>query len=305
MVKINNPILQLTGGVGALICLGLFIHAPSFPTPDKLFIFLFFVFLALDQVTEYFYRLGPFIAIILTYESFRSVADKLNNHVHYLFAPHFDQALFGQLPTLTLQHWLWRGHVQWYDIVLYIPYMLFFVVPFLLAILVWKTRVEVYWRLVTTFAVLFFAAFLTFLLIPTAPPWMASQNHQIEPITRISSYVWAALGIHDFPSVYNHLAPNPVAAFPSLHSAVSTLSSIVIFKLYGRRWGLVGLLYPVLIYIGVIYEGEHYAIDVLAGIIYAAGAYIATPHLIRAVRPWLLKAKEYSSNTRIASRSAR
>ena len=56
---------------------------------------------------------------------------------------------------------------------------------------------------------------------------------------------------------------------PSLHAAVSTLFSIFVFKLYGRRWGLVSLLYPIMIYIGVVYEGEHYVFDVIAGIAYA------------------------------------
>lgn len=283
---------------GTLVCLGLFVRHPSFPTPDKLVVFLTFLFMIFRQAVEMLKRLLPFVVLLLVYESFRGFADKLNSHVNYTLAPHVDKALFGNLPTIYLQRWLWRGHTTWYDVVLYIPYMLFFVVPLGLALLVWKTRDKYYWQVVGTYLLLFFSAFLTFLIMPTAPPWMASQNGYIAPIVRVSSSVWFSLGIHDFPSLYNHIAPNPVAAVPSLHAGVSTLFSLFVFKLYGRRWGLVSLLYPVLIYVGVIYEGEHYAFDVIAGIAYAFGAYWAAPKL------WLLATK-FSSSTKSALKSAR
>jgi membrane-associated phospholipid phosphatase len=221
------------------------------------------------------------VLIILAYESFRSVADKLNSHVNYYLAPHADKLLFGKLPTIYLQNWLWKGHTSWYDVVLYIPYLLFFAIPLGLAILVWKTRDKYYWQVVGAYSLLFFAAFVTFLLFPAAPPWLASDNHYITHIVRVSSYVWASMGIQNFPSVYNHLSANPVAAVPSLHSACSTLFSMFIFKLYGKKWGVLSLVYPVLIYIGVVYEGEHYAFDVITGIIYALAAYFATPYILR------------------------
>lgn len=272
---------QFLGVLGTLACLTVFILKPSFPTPDKLFIFFLFVFAAFSQAWQMTKRILPFVAVILVYESFRSVADQLNSHVNYTFAPHVDKFLFGQLPTASLQKWLWHGHVQWYDVALYIPYLLFFLAPLLLAILIWKTRDRFYWQAVTSFCLLFFMAFLTFLLFPAAPPWLASNNHVIAPITRISSYVWSSLGIQNFPSVYNHLSPNSVAAIPSLHAAASSLFSIYIFKLYGRRWGSLSLLYPVILCFGVIYEGEHYFTDVLIGIIYATAAYLVTPTLLR------------------------
>ncbi len=281
MAKIKQRITQLAGIAGTLACLGLFAARPSFPTPDKLIVLLFFVFLIFRQATEMLRRLGPFVALLLVYESFRSVADRLNGHVNYSLAPHFDRLVFGSLPTKTLQGWLWRGHTSWYDVALYIPYLLFFIAPLGLAILVWKTREKAYWRVVWTYLVVFFAAFLTFLIFPTAPPWLASQNHYIEPITRVSTSVWFSLGIHNFPSLYNHIAPNPVAAAPSLHAAAATLLAIFVFKLYGWRWGCLASLYPLLIYLGVVYEGEHYVFDVIAGVIYAIAGYLLTPWFIK------------------------
>jgi membrane-associated phospholipid phosphatase len=281
VIKIKQRLLQIVGAIGALVSLAAYIHTPSFPTPDKILVFLVFVFMIFEQATEMLKRLLPFVALIIVYESFRSIVPKLNSHVNYTLAPHIDRMLFGNLPTVYLQRWLWHGHVQWYDFVLYTPYLLFFALPIGLALLVWKTRDKHYWEVVTAYLTLFFAAFLTFLAFPTAPPWLASQNHYIVPIVRTSSYVWASLGIHNFASVYNHLAANPVAAVPSLHSACATLLAIFVFKLYGKRWGLVSLIYPVLIYVGVVYEGEHYVFDVLMGIVYAVGAYYGGPYVLR------------------------
>lgn len=282
MFKNKKYLTRVVGAVGTIALLAIFIHSPSFPTPDKLFIFLFFVFMTIGQGWALFTRLFPFVAIILLYESFRSVADHLNSHVNYSLAPHLDRLIFGNLPTWDLQKWWWHGYVQWYDVALYIPYMLFFIIPLGVALLVWKTREEHYWEVIVSYSVLFYSAFLTFLLMPTAPPWLASQTHYITHITRVSTYVWDSLGIHNFPSLYNHLSPNPVAAFPSLHAGVSTLFSIIIFRLFGKRWGFVSLVYPLSIYVGVVYEGEHYASDVIAGAVYALGSYFVAPSLMRA-----------------------
>lgn len=293
MSKIKERILQIIGVAGTVACLVIFIREPSFPTPDKLLVFLIFVFMIFEQALQMLKRLLPFIGLILVYESFRSVADSLNSHVNYSLGPHVDKFLFGKLPTVELQNWLWKGHVQWYDFVFYAPYLLFFAIPIALALLVWKTREQHYWEVVTIYLTVFFAAFVTFLAFPTAPPWLASQNHYIQPIVRTSSYVWGALGIHNFPSLYNHLAANPVAALPSLHAAAATLLALIIFKLYGKRWGLVSLIYPALIYVGVVYEGEHYAADVLAGIIYGFGGYYAGPHVLRYIEHWGKKSQKY------------
>jgi len=303
-------IARIIGVAGVLACVVIFIHEPSFPTPDKLFIFLIFVFMMFNQAWQMTKRLLPFVALLLVYESFRGIADNLNTHVNYTLAPHIDRLIFGKLPAIYLQDWLWRGHTQWYDVVFYIPYMLFFVIPLGLALLVWKTRVKLYWQVVTTYLFVFFSAFLTFLLFPAAPPWMAAQDHYIEPIVRVSTNVWYSLGIHNFPSLYNHIAPNPVAAVPSLHAACATLLSLFVFKLYGRRWGLISLIYPILIYVGVVYEGEHYAFDVIAGIFYAVVFYFATPWIMARLKDlwgrFAPKLKStYSSSTKNVSKLVR
>lgn len=276
MQKLKQNLLQFIGVAGTATCLVLFARYPSFPTPDKILIFLIFVFLIFKQATTMLKRMLPFIAVLLAYESFRGFADQLNQSVNFTLAPNADERLFGSLPTIYLQDWLWRGSLSWYDFMFYGAYLLHFILPIGLAILVWKTKAKHYWTTVSAFAVVAFAAFITYALLPAAPPWMAAEQGYIPGITRVSSNVWAAFGLQDFPSVYNQISPNAVAAVPSLHAAWAALFALLVYKLYGRKWGLVSSVYPALIFVGTVYQGEHYAFDVLLGAAYAVSGYYLT-----------------------------
>jgi len=259
-----------------------YIHTPSFPTPDKLLVFLTFVFMAFGQGWEFFKRMAPFVGLLLIYESFRGLADKLNTHINYTWMIHADRWLFfGRLPTKILQNWWWQGHVGAVDFIFYFFYMMHFILPFATAILIWKKRATQYWRYVATIVTVSFAGFVTFLLFPAAPPWLAMEAGYIEPIAHVSSAIWGAIGIHDFPSVYNKIAPNVVAAMPSLHAAYSTIVAIFVIRLFNSKWRFAVLIYPFMIYLGTVYMGEHYVIDEIAGIVYAFAAYAGVAWLFR------------------------
>lgn len=270
-----KQLTRVIGIIGVLVSLAVYIHTPSFPSPDKLLVFLTFIFMALGQGWEFFKRMAPFVGLLLIYESFRGLADRLNTHVNYVWMISADRFLFfGRLPTKILQNWWWQGHVGIADFVFYVFYMLHFVLPFATAILIWKKRTTYYWRYVATIVTVSFAGFLTFLLFPAAPPWLAQEAGYIEPITHVSSFIWQAMGIHDFPSVYNKISPNLVAAVPSLHAAYATIVALFIIRLFKNKWRYLVLIYPFMIYLGTVYMGEHYVIDEIAGIVYALAAYV-------------------------------
>ncbi len=273
--------LRVIGAIGTLLFLGLFIRTPSFPTPDKILVFATFAAMVFGQARELLKRFVPFVVLLLVYESFRGLVPQLNMRVNYLFMPAADEFLFfGKLPTEVLQNWWWHGRVMWYDFLFYGVYTLHFVLPFALAAVVWKTREQHYWRIITAFLLVSFAGFLTYLAFPAAPPWLASDKGLIEPITRVSSHIFAAFGVHDFPSVYNKISPNPVAAMPSLHAAYSVLFALFVTKLFNTRWRWTAWVYPLLIMLGTVYMGEHYVIDALAGILYAVAGYWTSPYVL-------------------------
>jgi membrane-associated phospholipid phosphatase len=271
----GNRALRMAGAAGAVAYVIIFALRPSFPTPDKLFVLLVLVAMAFGQAREAVKRFTPFVVLLLVYEQFRGVAAQLNHKVNYMFMVDADRMLFGRLPTSTLQDWFWHGRVQWYDFTFYMVYALHFVLPFALAVLVWKKRASYYWQVVATYVTVSFAGFLTFWAFPAAPPWLASEKGMIEPITRVSSAVWYSLGVQDFPSVYNKITPNPVAAVPSLHATYATLLVIFTYKLFGKKWAALAAVYPAIIFVGTVYTGEHYAIDEIIGLAYAVGGYYA------------------------------
>lgn len=276
-----RKLLRALGVLGTLIFIIAFARAPSFPTPDKIFVLLVLVGLALDQAWQVVKRFGPFVILLLVYESFRGLATHLNSHVNFMPMVHVDRVLgFGTLPTTTLQNWMWHGQLAWYDFLFYGAYTLHFLLPFALAVLIWKTREKYYWRFITSIVILSFAGFITYAAFPAAPPWMASDLQYIEPMTRVSSHVWSAFGIHDAPTVYNKITPNPVAAVPSLHAAYAFLFAWFIVRLYKTRWRHLAWIYPILIWFGTVYMGEHYVIDAILGVLYAMAAYKVSPYVV-------------------------
>ena len=259
-----------------------FILNRSIWTPDVLFLALLVVFVALGQARVFIVRFAPFILLLLTYDSFRGIADDLNTYVNFWPMISFDMNMFGgHLPTAVLQDWWWNGTLQWYDFYFYFLYAIHFVMPVALAVMIWKLMPKMYWEFVIALIGLSFMAFITYIVFPAAPPWMASDLGYIEPIHRISSDIWAAMGFSDFSKIYSELSPNPVAAVPSLHSAYPLLFVLYFWRLFSvqRTWWL--LVYPVSMWIGVVYLGEHYVVDFILGALYAVAAYYLAKWIAR------------------------
>jgi len=231
----------------------------------------------------------PFFAILIAYDSLRGSAGKLFP-VHYLPQIDADRALFGgSVPTVTLQRWLWHGHVVWYDVVAWMVYMThFFATPVLAAVL-WKLNRQRFRRFSVAVIVLSFAGLVTYTFYPAAPPWLASRHHLIAPITRIIPAVWTALPVHGVGTVVEggYRFANNVAAVPSLHAAFSLLVAVTLWPKERFKWlrPLVAL-YPVAMALSVVYTGEHYVSDVLLGWLYTAVVMIAVKTSVARYEAW-------------------
>lgn len=246
-----------------------------FLTPDLIFVFFLAIFATLSETKEFLKRFLPIFSLLLVYEIFRGLADWLNGTVHFTEMINFDRWMSaGTLPTYWLQQHLWHGQVQWYDFYFYFIYMLHFVAPLVFAVVLWKFHSKHYWRFIFALVVLSFGAFITYLIYPAAPPWMAKDlGYIVEPITRISSNIWYAMGVENFSEVYQRLPANPVAAVPSLHSAYPLLVCLFLIRILGLKKAGWTLFYPVTMWIGVVYMAEHYVIDAILGALYAVVAF--------------------------------
>lgn len=255
-------------------------------TPDTLLVILVVIGFVFGRGKEFIIRFAPFLGLLIIYDSFRSIADDLNNHVNYWPMIYFDTALGGgTLPTQILQSAWWHGSVSWYDFYFYFLYTIHFLVPVVIALILWKYRPKLYWPFVWSFVGISFLAFITFVLFPAAPPWLAHQlGYFGGDFTRISSEIWRAMGIENFSEVYSKLSPNEVAAVPSLHSAYPLLASLFVIAAFGikRVWWI--LIYPISMWIGVVYLGEHYVFDIIIAILYVALVYVVVNILFKRYR---------------------
>ncbi len=277
IAHLNNRSLFIIRCIILFLVTLLMVTKRTFWTPDSLFIILFSIFVVFGQVRPFLIRFLPLVSLLLLYELFRGVADDWNGTVHFTEMIIADRWMFnGAMPPSVLQSWWWNGQVRWYDFYFYFLYTIHFLMPIILAVLLWKKADRFYWAFVWAIVGLSFAAFVTYILFPAAPPWMAKElGYFSEPMHRISSDIWAAMGIQNFSEVYNRLPANPVAAVPSLHSAYPMLFSLFVIMAFGKKYWWV-FIYPISMWVGVVYLGEHYVIDVVLGAIYAVLAVLAS-----------------------------
>ncbi len=183
-----------------------------------------------------------------------------------------EERIFGVLPPVWLQEQLGcRGETRWFDYFFAVLHSTFFLIPLLTPFLVWKrSGATAMHRAVTAFAVLTTTGYLTYVLWPLTPPWMQALEGGVPPLDRC---MFRAL--RDFMPGFlvGNFSMSPRAAMPSLHGAVPMLMTLVLARETGlrRSWWTI----PVLAGISfeILYGGEHYAMDVLAGYLFALAAY--------------------------------
>ena len=97
----------------------------------------------------------------------------------------------------------------------------------------------------------------------------------IGPTTRTVGVVWRHIPIAHFSSLFEngqHYANN-VAAMPSLHAGYALLATLVLWPLVSRPVRVLLALYPLAMTFALVYSGEHYVVDCIAGWAYAFFAY--------------------------------
>jgi membrane-associated phospholipid phosphatase len=134
---------------------------------------------------------------------------------------------------------------------------------------VWLLRPDGFNRYKLAMLTLMYVGALFYLLIPTVPPWMAASRFGvIPPIEHISAAIYNT-GV---PSLVTGFDTNPIAAMPSLHAAFPTLCCfIAAHHFHKRAWPI--FLYGLLVLTAIVYLGEHYLVDVIAGILLSVAVY--------------------------------
>lgn len=208
---------------------------------------------------------------LLVYTILRSFASKTGIAPRDTYAIDLDKLLFfGHLPNSWLQSHLFDPtRVRPLDFFTVDVHWSYFVVPHLIAACIWLFRRPLFPRY--SFFVLgtSYLGLLLYFLVPTIPPWLAADYGDLTGVSRVMDHVGHQIDPASYQRLYDALGvPNAVAAMPSLHMGV-TFAVYLFARDLNRRLAWVLLAYSLAMGFSLVYMGEHYAIDVLAGMLCA------------------------------------
>jgi membrane-associated phospholipid phosphatase len=190
----------------------------------------------------------------------------------------------GELPTVRLQRALARvgaDGAEWraLDRVLVWAHWVWFAVPHGTVAFLLLRHPERFPRGAALTYAVFDSGAIFYWLVPTAPPWYAEATQserengspQLSP-NAIGEHsvrrMMAEYGEHfwrdNWGPLYSVLGGNPLAAMPSLHFATSLMAALLLAEV-GLLPGALGFAYLITLGFALVYLGEHYAIDLLAG----------------------------------------
>jgi membrane-associated phospholipid phosphatase len=193
------------------------------------------------------------------------------------------------LPNARLQRGLARlPGVRFADHFLAWTHWLWFVEPYLALTVILVRHPERFPRAARQLAAVFDLGCVVYFAAPTAPPWWAAEAGLTgEEVRRIMVEVGEGTWRSAWPRMYGALGGNPWAAMPSLHFATSLAVGLSLSEA-SREEGVVGLGYAATLGFALVYLGEHYVTDLIAGAALVAGVRWAEP----LAEPLLLRAGE-------------
>jgi hypothetical protein len=272
----------------------------------KLLIFVFIlgaaaVFNKLDDLVRNWF---VFLAFVYLTDGLRGliyyITCKLDLPVHVLYVLRGEQAIFGPtIPSVAIQRAVLTPGAAMGEFTGLQKFLTFihgshFVVFLLIGLVLWFRRSKFFRPYKASFYALFSLGLFAFLLVPTAPPWMASELFGLVPKL-----------LHFNVALYNAAAPdlttgfntNPIAAMPSLHAAFPALCSLILWRL-GRWKSLPFHLYTLLVFFMLVATGDHYTLDIAAGVLLAAAAYVIGFRIVKPGIPAGDPAAEAAQKTR-------
>jgi membrane-associated phospholipid phosphatase len=217
----------------------------------------------------------PFFGLLAAYDYLRGAVAVTAAQAHVIPQIDFDKALFGgHVPSVWLQDRLWdAARLHWYDYAAWGVYMTHFFAVWVTAAVLWRRARHRFRQYAVTAVLLSLSAFATYWAYPAQPPWLAGDDGLIPHVDRVVPAVWGHLGVQTAESTYENSGfVNTVAAMPSLHAAFPVM--LLLFFWSAGRWVRLGLgLYALAMGFTLVYGGEHFVADIVAGWAMALGVY--------------------------------
>lgn len=244
----------------------------------------------------------PFVGILMLYDLTRNVAQWMGMPTHWHLAVDADHAMFGVNPTVWLQGHIKMASPPWWEVFTSVVYISYFVVPYVVAGVLWLKDRSAWRRYAVAFVATTFLALVVYTLVPGAPPWAAARcsaeqvvdnprdpacmSNEIPdasggllgPVTtthpgaqpyveRISARGWEVLDIRAASTLISvgQSKANLVAAIPSLHAGLTMLLALFMWPRVRALGRTLFMGYAVVMAFTLVYTGEHYVFDILAG----------------------------------------
>ncbi len=246
----------------------------------------------------------PFALLLIAYDLSRGAATLIGRPTMWHWQADMDRLMFfGTMPTVWLQEHLKSRHPPWWEVVMSCVYMSFFILPYVIAGILWLRNRDEWKAFVRLFVSLNLAALVIYALLPAAPPWAAARctpgdvaggpsgpRCMFKPargvpdggllgamqnthdgangwVERIVGRGWGKLNLHSASALLDQgqASVNLVAAVPSLHAGMSAALAAFLWHRVHRGWRPVLVAYPLVMAFTLVYTAEHYVVDLLLG----------------------------------------
>jgi PAP2 superfamily len=210
-------------------------------------------------------------AYVAAYEMPHDNPERLAERVRVNYPIAVDRVLgFGATPTVRLQSAFAKpGSINRFERVLVWCHWLWFAVPHGSVAYVLIRDPERFPSAAARMYGAFDIGASFYWMIPTAPPWWADlQGRRMGGgairVRRMMNEYGEQFWGSRWTDLYDVLGGNPLAAMPSLHFATSVMGAHLLSEV-GPVAGAVGWTYASMLGLALVYLGEHYAIDLIAG----------------------------------------
>jgi hypothetical protein len=256
----------------------------------------------------------PFALVLLAYDVSRGAATLIGRPTLWHWQADADRWLFfGTMPTVWLQERLKLPHAPWWEVAISTVYMSFFVLPYVVAGVLWLRDRDEWKAFVRLFVGLSFAALVVYALLPAAPPWAAARCTAVDVsggpsgpgcmfrsargvpdggllggmqtsqdganawVERIVARGWGKLNLHSATALIDQgqASVNLVAAIPSLHAGMTAAVAAFLWHRVHRGWRPVLVAYVLIMAFTLVYTAEHYVVDIVLGWAFAAAVICA------------------------------
>jgi hypothetical protein len=233
-------------------------------------------------------------AYLAAYKMPHDDPERLAARVRVQYPIAIDKALgLGMIPTLRLQRgFAAPGAVNRFERVLVWCHWIWFLVPHSSVGYVLLRDPERFPSAAARMYAVFDLGAVFYWAIPTAPPWWAAAAGHVEDrqpihVRRMMIEYGEQFWGERWSGLYDVLGGNPLAAMPSLHFATSVMAAHLLAEV-GPVPGAVGWAYAGMLGLALVYLGEHYAVDLIAG--------AALTEAVRAKAPQVLAALRWASS---------